>query len=417
MRILFIVPYVPTPIRTRPYNFIRSLSKLGHSITLVTLWQSEQERTELLGLTQTGIKIVATNLTRVRSLWNTLTTLPSLVPLQSAYCWQPQLPGRIEAEFATEHFDVIHVEHLRGVRYGLWLKNRLNGPNPRIPIIWDSVDCISHLFEQVVHDSRRFSNRLIAHLELNRTRRYEGWLVSQFNNVLVTSPLDKSALEYLASISKNRKHTQDNAQADVVRVLPNGVDLDYFSPTDQPRESATLVFSGKMSYHANVTAGLYLVNDVMPLIWAKKPDASVWIVGKDPPAVIRQLANRNPQRVFVTGTVQDIRPYLSRASIAVCPVTYGAGIQNKVLEAMAMATPVVATPQAVSALQTLQDKHVFVGTDAESLANMVIRLLEDQELQRRIGHAGRQYVARFHDWQSITTSLEELYKSQLQTAI
>jgi polysaccharide biosynthesis protein PslH len=412
MNILFVVPYAPNRIRTRPYNFIRNLSKRGHSITLATLWENEQERTELQGLGQNGIKVVSTHLTKVRSAWNTLVALPTNVPLQAVYCWQPKLLRLIDSQLSEAHFDVIHVEHLRGVHYGLWLKSHLRKSNLQTPIVWDSVDCISYLFEQAARSSRSLFGRLVTRLELNRTRRYEGWLVGQFDRVLATSPIDQSALERLVG-EYNQSKNIPKVSSENITVLPNGVDLGYFHPTDEPRESATLVFSGKMSYHANITAALYLVNDVMPLIWAERPNVRLWIVGKDPSVAIRRLADRNPKRVFVTGTVPDIRPYLSRASVAVCPVRYGAGIQNKVLEAMAMATPVVATPQAVSALRTCDDEYVLVGNATEAFASTVMRALKDGKLRQKIGQTGRQYVETHHDWTTITRDLEALYNGQL----
>ncbi len=408
MNILFLVPYAPTPIRTRPYNFIRNLARRGHAVTLATLWENERELQALDDLEQDHIRIVSEPLTKCRSMWNSVRVLPTSIPLQAVYCWQPTLLQQLDAQIRSQRFDAIHIEHLRGARYGLWLKSRLP-IDSRPKVIWDSVDCISHLFEQAAHSSRSLFGRLVTRLELNRTRRYEGRLVGQFDRVLVTSPVDKNALEHLAS-SDHRSKEAARDHADKIAVLSNGVDLNFFAPMDQVREPDTLVFSGKMSYHANVTAALHLVEDIMPLIWAQKPNVRVWIVGKDPPAAIRQLAIHDLQRVSVTGTVPDIRPYLARAAVATCPVEYGAGVQNKVLEAMAMATPVVVTPQAVSALQTVDGEHVLVGASSPSFAGSVLRVLENTELQRKIGQAGRRYVEQYHNWDVITQHLEGIYQ-------
>src|SRR5204863_7853178 len=122
-------------------------------------------------------------------------------------------------------------------------------------------------------------------------------------------------------------------------VLSNGVDLQYFRPIEGPRQADTLVLSGKMSYHANVTAVLYFVREVLPLIWAERPQTQLWIVGQNPPASLKSLMADSS--ILVSGYVPDIRPYLCRAAVAICPITYGAGIQNKILEAMSCATAVV----------------------------------------------------------------------------
>ncbi len=195
-----------------------------------------------------------------------------------------------------------------------------------------------------------------------------------------------------------------------VTVLPNGVDLDYFSPSAAPRKPATIVFSGKMSYHANVTAALHLVHDIMPLVWKERPDVDVQIVGRDPPSQVRSFVSRHLSPITVTGSVPDLRCYLQRASLAVAPMSYGAGVQNKVLEAMACATPVVATSQAVSALEACPDEHVLVADDPTDFARQILRLLDDRGLQSRIGQAGRRYVEQHHDWNRIVEQLEGIYR-------
>ena len=438
MRVLFIVPYVPNLIRVRPYNLIRHLAARGHHITLATLCSSPADQADLQTLRDQGIEAIAAPLPHLRSLCNCLRALATAwsvgreawsgtpaTPLQAAYCWQPALARAIEDAIRDTRYAVIHVEHLRGARYGLHLKSAIRNPQPAIrspqsairnpqsaiPIVWDSVDCISYLFEQAARDSRSPFGKLITRLELTRTRRYEAWLVHQFDRVLVTSEVDKAALEGLANqqISKSAIRNPQSA----ISVLPNGVDLTYFTPADEPREPDTLVFSGKMSYHANVTAVLHLINDVMPLIWAQRRHVRLIIAGKDPPRQVRALTARHWPLVTVTGTLPDLRPCLRRATAAVVPTPYGAGIQNKVLEAMACATPVVASPQAVSALQTTDGQDVLIAGEPAEFARRVLQLLEDAELQERIGRAGRTYVEKNHDWRTIAAKLEETYQEVL----
>jgi glycosyltransferase involved in cell wall biosynthesis len=169
-----------------------------------------------------------------------------------------------------------------------------------------------------------------------------------------------------------------------------------------------------MSYHANVTAALHLVSDIMPLVWQVRPNARVQIVGKDPPREIRELAIHHWPLAISTGTVPDIRPFLRGATVAVAPIAYGAGIQNKVLEAMACGTPVVATTQAVSALGARDGEQLLIGDGAEAFARQVLRLLEDGELRRRIGQAGRCYVEKNHDWDGIVDRLVETYAEVIE---
>lgn len=397
MNIMFIVPYVPNLIRIRPFNLVRGLAKAGHKITVCTLWSEESERADIAQLEDEGIEVYALSLTRWNTLRNCIAALPSRTPLQAAYCWQPEMArllGRIVSN-GKKPFDVIHVEHLRGARYGIYIKDH----HPDLPVVWDSVDCISYLFRQAAGHSKSLFGRLVTLLELKKTRDFEGWLPSRFDHVLMTSAIDKEAL---LALSPN------TGQFPPVSVLPNGVDTKYFHPDESViREPSTLILSGKMSYHANVTMALYFVNEVLPLIWSRQPRVRLIIVGKDPPAKVRTLGN-HPQ-INVTGTVDNMRPYLQRATVAVVPLVYGAGVQNKVLEAMACATPVVATPGAVAALNVVPERDLLIGRDAQEFAAQVIKLIESPIYQRRIGDAGRKFVERYHDWKLIIARLEGIY--------
>ncbi len=113
--------------------------------------------------------------------------------------------------------------------------------------------------------------------------------------------------------------------------------------------------------------------------------------------------------ITVTGTVSDIRPYLQQATIAVAPLAYGVGIQNKILEALSCATPVVTTPQGVSALEVTPGRDLLVAQDPGSFAEQVLTLLADPQRQQRIGQAGRLYVEEHHKWETIAAQLEGAY--------
>lgn len=404
MKILFIVPYVPNLIRVRPYNLIRYLAARGHEITLLTLYTSPAERDDVKALRSFCREVYALPLPQWRSVANSLLALPTHLPLQAVYCWQPAL-SHLAQELTRRDggFDLAHVEHLRGARYGLDLMKRnggASGSSRRLPVVWDSVDCITLLFRQAAGQSRRLLSRWLTHFELGRTRRYEGWLTGQFDRVLVTSPHDRDELVGL---------TRGGALSAHVRVIPNGVDLEYYTPQngDVPRDPATLVISGKMSYHANVTMAVTFVEEVLPLIWQRHPEVRLVIVGKDPTAEVRALGR--PPVIEVTGTVADIRPYLHRATVAVAPIQYGAGIQNKVLEAMACGLPVVTTSRAVSALAVEAGREVLIADTPQEFAASVIRLLEDAAYREQVARAGRHYVEENHPWPKVIERLEEVY--------
>lgn len=411
MHILYIVPYTPTPIRTRPYHLLRGLVARGHRVTLATLWQSDAEHAALADWQQLGVEVIAAPLSKSRAAWNSLMAFPAGIPMQANYCWQPELAQALQARMTTAPPDVIHSEHLRGVRYGLLLRP-LAQRQPATPLVWDAVDSISHLFQQASQHSRSRQSRWLTRLELGRTRRYEGWLVGQFQRVLVTSPIDRQAFIGLAGLPSS-------GSTDPLTILPNGVDLTYFHPVDLNqvrRDAATIVLSGKMSYHANISAALHLLQEIMPLVWRQRPDTLVWIVGKDPPAHLRQLANANPAHVTVTGEVPDVRPYLQRATLAVAPVLYGAGIQNKVLEALACGAPVIASRQAVSALAGQPAQALVVADSGAAMAEAIVHLLAAPARRAELGQAGRAYVEQYHDWNAAAAQLEAIYAELIRQA-
>lgn len=393
MRILYITPYVPSLIRVRPYNLIKYLSRRGHLVTVLSLQSTEQEERDADELRSCCHRVETVGLTKQQSALNCLKALPTMTPLQAAYCYSPAMHRLIGRVLREEQFDIVHVEHLRGAHFGTTVA--------RMPKVYDSVDCISLLFEKALHSAPSLASRLIAWLDLGRTRRYEGQLINRYDKVLVTSPQDKEALLELDGCA----HEQD--QKKKIAVLPNGVDLEYFASANGDREPETLVFSGKMSYHANVAAASHLVQGVMPLIWARRPEVGLEIVGNHPPQTICALAQDD--RVHVTGFVPDLRPYLARATVSVSPMQYSVGIQNKVLEAMATGTPVVASSQACSALTVRDGTHLLMADDPATFAEQVLRLLDDIALRQKIAMNGRNYVEERHDWRTIAGNLESIY--------
>lgn len=428
MKILFVAPYIPNQIRVRPFHWLRSLVEHGHELTLLAVWSTPNELGDIEALQKIGVRVIAHRLPQWRSLANAAGAFFSDVPLQAVHSVEPELMRTLKVVLAEDRPDVVHIEHLRGAQYGLFALGANGTPLAQgtqpLPVVWDSVDCISHLFQQAAKFSRSLQGRMMTKLDLPRTQRYEGWLVHQFDHVLVTSQTDKAALVKLAMQSNLKHLSSDDDELcrhleEKLSVLPNGVDLDYFAPNGACPESTRIVFTGKMSYHANVTAALHLVQVVMPQVWAKRPEAEVWIVGKDPVHAVRALASEGAPghlqgRVVVTGSVPDIRPYLHQAAVAVAPIVYGAGIQNKVLEAMACATPVVVSRQAASALETLDGHDLLVADDASDMAAAIVSLLNNPQRRVELSRNGRTYVEQKHSWGLASTRLERLYSEAIE---
>ncbi len=419
MRILFVVPYTPNHIRVRPYEFLATLLRCGHDVTLATLWTSSAEQDDLQRLASLGVRLLAQPMPTWRSAANSLLAAPTGKPLQSVYSWQPALLAQMRAAHAAQPFDVVHVEHLRGSQYGLELLHRWGAAPTRPAVVWDSVDCISHLFAQAAAISRSAKGRLMTRIELPRTERYEAHLVRSFDQTVVTSAIDKAALVALAErfapppASAAVAALPGRSCAAMIDVVPNGVDLTLFAPgSPAERHSNRIVFTGKMSYHANVTAALHLVHDIMPLVWAQRPDAEAWLVGKDPAPELRALeaaAAGGERRVVVTGAVPAMQEYIQGAAVAVAPLLYGAGIQNKVLEAMACAAPVVASPQASQSLAALAGQDFLLAASPAEFAAAILALLDSPARRAEVGSAGRRFVEIHHSWDSAAAALTAIY--------
>jgi sugar transferase (PEP-CTERM/EpsH1 system associated) len=401
MNVLYVTPYVPSRIRTRPYHLIRALTRLGHRVTLLTAaGTGAEEEIQARQLAQSGIAVQFFPVSLRRSLGNCLRALPTREPFQAAYAYHPGMERRLAQLLREEAFDVVHVEHLRAARLARALDDT--------PSVYDSVDCISLLFEQTMRTSPEWRARLKALVDLGRTRRYEARLLARFDRVVITSQRDRQALEQLAE-----RYLPSGTRRAPITVVTNGVDLDYFRPWEGAgrRDGKTVIFTGKMSYHANVASVLYFVREVLPLIWDSDPEVRFYVVGKDPPEAVRRLGS--DRRVVVTGVVDDLRPYLARVTLAVCPALYAVGIQNKVLEAMAMGTPVVSTPAGCAALASEEGREILVADGARQMTLAVLQVLTDPDLARQLSAAGRRYVEQQHDWEDSAQRLAEVYRQAL----
>jgi len=188
----------------------------------------------------------------------------------------------------------------------------------------------------------------------------------------------------------------------------NGVDLDYFSPartydTPYPPGERVLVFTGAMDYWANVDAVTWFVREVFPALHAQFADARFYIVGSRPTAEVRALAGA---AIIVTGSVPDVRPYVAHAEISVAPLRIARGIQNKVLEAMAMAKPVVVSPQALEGIDAETNHEVILANDAAAFISHIAAQLSQPD--ETLGQAARQRVEQTYSWNNSLQRVDRL---------
>ena len=198
-----------------------------------------------------------------------------------------------------------------------------------------------------------------------------------------------------------------------IHAVPNGVDCAFFAPDPDladPFDGAgpALVFTGAMDYWPNVDAVAFFAQSVLPLVRARHPNARFWIVGGNPAPEVVALGRL--EGIAVTGRVPDVRPYLAHAAAAVAPLRIARGVQNKVLEAMAMARPVVVTPEALEGIAAEPGRHVRVGTDPVSLADQIAQVLADPSAPA-MGTAARRFVQEHHDWAASLGRLDALLEA------
>jgi len=405
MRILFVTPHPPSRIRVRSYGFIAQLQR-WHEVTIMTQCTSEQELADVEALRSQGYEVNVVWESKRQAVLRSGIALLSSLPLQVAYARSARFTQSVQLLCTRRHFDVIHVEHLRGIASMEQLARTH-------PLVWDAVDCISLLCEHTVVGGPDLAVRAVAMLEQSRTQHYEAKMLDKLPQVLVTSERDRQAMIALRRTQKKKLLSSDEELGAGINVVTNGVDLEYFHPMQQGRRGFNLVFSGKMSYHANVATALYLRKQIMPLIWEHRPETTFTIAGSKPPKSIRLLAF--DPRVEVTGYVDDIRPYVGRAEVMLSPMVYSVGIQNKVLEAMALGTPVVVAAQAAEALGARPGRDMLVAESPQDFARAALLLMNDPGLRTSLSRCGRNYVEQQHDWRVVTSRLVDVYRRAISS--
>jgi glycosyltransferase involved in cell wall biosynthesis len=230
-------------------------------------------------------------------------------------------------------------------------------------------------------------------------RAYERFMFTPYARTTVVSERDA---EMLRSLQPRLK----------VEVIPNGVDLSYFNPAavrSAPIDpsSPSLVFVGNYEYPPNEDAAIRLARDIFPHVRSAFPRTKLLLVGNAPTARMRAAAGEG---VFITGRVDDVRAFLKDAWAFVCPLAYGAGIKNKILEALAMGCPVIATPLSIDGIDVREGESVLTAP-LDQIADAVIRLLGDADLRSRLSAEGRALIERAYSWQRVVSQYEQLYEA------
>lgn len=386
MKILYVVPNVPSPIRVRPFNLIRELSR-EHDIFIICVATNESDRQFANSLQSCYHNVDIIPLSLLRSVWNCVTALFSSQSLRYAYFYSPTLARRVTELVAKGEVDLVHVEHLKSVPMVLQIVGK-------VPAVFDAVDCVS-MFEvrrrKITHN---IVGKVFSWLEWKKMLRWEAKATKLFDRIVISSPIDQ-------------EHYPATSSGKTVQVISNGVDLDYFRSQDFSPERNRIVFCGKLDYYPNQDAVLYFVRSVWPLIRARHSEVQFHIVGSRPARVVKDLNGKG--NIWVHASVSDVRPFLGSAWVAVCPIRLQAGVQNKILEAMALGVPVVATRICCASLKVRAGKEILVADTPEEFASAVELLIENEPLRSGLVLAGREYVERYHRWDKFARELSDIY--------
>lgn len=269
---------------------------------------------------------------------------------------------------------------------------------PHLPPSWDHVPVVADLVDDMVLTFWRAAQsesvwlkklRILKYLTVNLL--FERYCMRRTARCVVVSEDDAAVFGSVSNVP--------------VTVIQNGVDVDFFNPGCVGTVPGRLAFEGAMAFPPNQQAAHFLVEEIMPIIWVRRPDASLTLVGRDPSADIVSLAN---DRVFVTGAVNDIRPYVQEAEVFVCPLQSGAGIKNKLLQAWAMGKAVVATRLSVGGLDAKDGENLLIRDTPEEIADGILKLLENGDLRNSLGQRGRTKVMGAFTWERQAALFERL---------
>lgn len=382
MKLFVLLSRFPYPLekgdKLRAYQQIKILSQ-KHQIHLCCLSDCEI-RPEWKAELENYCKSVTIHyLSKPLIYWNTAKKIFSDQPYQVGYFFQTKIQRKIKQQISDLHPDHIYCQLIRTANYVKDIHD--------IPKTIDYMDALSMGMIRRSEISTGIKKSLFAS-EGARLREFENRIFDYFNFHSIISEQDKSLINH--------------PQNDEIVVIENGISSDYFSHPKKEKRNTDILFTGNMSYPPNIECSEYLVNEIKPLLHA---DLNISLTGASPAQRIKDLAQDG---VNVTGWVEDIKDAYSDSKIFVAPLFIGTGLQNKLLEAMAMGLPCVTTTLANNALNAAQNEQILIANTAEEFSLSIERLLTDKNLYSKISEAGRNYVMSNFSWERSVNKLEAL---------
>lgn len=391
MKLFVLLSRVPYPLekgdKLRAYHLVKRLAQ-RHDIFLCCLSDQPVAPGAVEHLRGFCQHIEVVHLPRWRIVLKLVNAVFTRLPFQVSYFHHKAAQRQVDA--AIDRFKPDHV-FCQLVRTTEYVRARWN-----LPKTLDYMDTLSKGMERRT-ETTSFWLRPLLRAETRRLIAYENLMFDLFDHCVIISAQDRDYLYHPGRTD--------------MAVIPNGVDTGHFHPPQRGQEPHyDLLFTGNMNYPPNIDSVLFLANRVLPLVRKERPNTSLLISGVDPSARVRELAERDPLTT-VTGWVKDIRASYADARIFVAPMQIGTGLQNKLLEAMAMRMPCITSPLANNAVGAAPGVAILIGTEPEEHARNILHLLNSPEERDRIAVNGHRFVHQRFDWQRSADVLDALISS------
>lgn len=408
MKILFLTQIVPFPPDAGPkvktYHVLRALIGQGHSVTLVSFVRPEEvSHISALEKICDAVHVVPIRRSRIADIGymirSYLTTRPFLIERDDLRPMQ-ELVNKLVKE---GDFQFIHADQLTMVQFAI--RGASAFPDKKPKVIFDAHNAVWSIVERMQENARWFLKPVLG-VEARRVKRYEGELLKTVDHVLAVTDVDRVGLQEALHFSKIKQ----GDRVAPITVVPIAVDTQKLQPVKRKAGSRNIVTLGTLHYPPNADGIRWFFNEVFPLIRKRVPEATLTIIGKNPPQDFLDLAAREPDAVKVTGYVPELVPYLEQSALMVVPVRAGGGMRVRILEAFAYAMPVVTTTIGLEGIHAELEKDVLVADMAEDFANRVSNLLEDISLQEKLSKNGRHLAETKYDWQVILDAMRPIYE-------
>ena len=396
IKILYLDPMLPYPpdegLKIRSFNILKEMVNRGYEVTLLCFSNNESTKVEDLRkcLDINVITVFSERPAHSHPLTRIILSIFSRKPFYVRYYWHPRFKRVVKQLTEKVNFDLLFV-------FTSWLV--LYGLDINLPRIHDTVDSLVQSYLVGFRNSKSLVHRLYYYLEYKKWAKVYREIYPLYDYLLVTARRD-------ADVISSYPNTN-------VITIPNGVDTSYFKPLHLEAIPLSMLFVGNMQVLTNSGAALYFIKEIYPRIKQEIPMARVYIVGKNPPMSLARM--HDGQNIFVTGYVEDVRPYLDRCQVVVCPLRMASGIQNKILEAMAMNKPIVTTKIGVGGIEGYAEQDIIVADDVEDFAQRVIELFTNRELLQKTGKGGREFVEKNYTWAAAGNKIDCLIKELVES--